>query len=117
MVRVKYVWILLMLLNASSGQNDQVQQLFDEFFTWRMERSPEFSTLIGLKTHNRELETYTMDRFAEDTDQCNIFILRVEELKQQELTESESLNLEFLEKELQTFVDGFRFSGFFFPIK
>ena len=43
--------------------------------------------------------------------------VRVEEMKNQTMDESSLLNLEFLEAELQTFIDGFIFKGFYFPIR
>ena len=57
-----------------------IEELFDEFFRWRMIRSPEFSTLIGLKDYNDILETFTEDRFTSDLAFCegkvpmNVFI-------------------------------------------
>ena len=111
-----------------------IQELFDEFFRWRMIRSPEFSTLIGLKDYNDILETFTEDRFTSDLAFCEgilsiiVFILssifswsetrvRVEGFKNQTTDESSLLNLQFLEAELQTFIDGFLFKGFYFPIR
>ena len=47
-----------------------IEELFDEFFRWRMIRSPEFSTLIGLKDYNDVLETFTEDRFTSDLAFC-----------------------------------------------
>ena len=44
--------------------------LFQDFFDWRMRRSPEFSTFIGLKDYNNVLETFTEDRFSEDLTSC-----------------------------------------------
>ena len=38
-------------------------------------------------------------------------------MKNQTMDESSLLNLEFLEAELQTFIDGFPFKGFYFPIR
>ena len=47
-----------------------IEELFDEFFRWRMIRSPEFSTLIGIKDYNDVLETFTEDRFTKDLAFC-----------------------------------------------
>ena len=45
--------------------------LFQDFFDWRMLRSPEFSTFIGLKDYNDVLETFTEGRFSEDLTSCH----------------------------------------------
>ena len=45
------------------------------------------------------------------------FLLRVEHTLAQTDDEDVLLNLQFLKKELETFIDGFDFKGFFFPVK
>ena len=45
------------------------------------------------------------------------FLLRVEHTLAQTDDEEVLLNLQFLKKELETFIDGFDFKGFFFPVK
>ena len=60
--------------NISISQND----IFEEFFTWRIHQSPEFATLIGIKDYNDILETFTEDRFASDRGVCQSKYLVVE---------------------------------------
>ena len=36
-----------------------VSRLFSEFWSWRVERSPEFATMTGDKQHNGRLESFT----------------------------------------------------------
>jgi len=103
--------------NTHGGQtNEAEEELFQDFFDWRMKRSPEFSTLIGLKDYNDKLETFTEDRFQEDLTSCQEFLLRVEDTLAQTDDEEVLLNLQFLKKELETFVEGFDFKGFYFPV-
>ena len=45
------------------------------------------------------------------------FLLRVDENMAQTDDEQVLLNLQFLEGQLQTFVDGYQFKGFYFPVK
>ena len=33
----------------------EAQVLFEEFFNWRLDRSPEFATLIGIEGHDDKL--------------------------------------------------------------
>ena len=54
-----------------------IEELFDEFFRWRMIRSPEFSTLIGMKDYNDVLETFTEDRFTSDLAFCEGILQRI----------------------------------------
>ena len=50
--------------------DNQADDLFSDYFNWRMLRSPEFSTLIGLKEYNDKLENFTEERFSEDLESC-----------------------------------------------
>ena len=59
-------------------KSNDVEELFDEFFRWRMIRSPEFSTLIGMKDYNDILETFTEDRFTSDLAFCEGSCIRIE---------------------------------------
>ena len=45
------------------------------------------------------------------------FSVRADELTNQTDNESTLLNLQFLQMELQTFMDGYKFKGFYFPIR
>jgi len=105
-------------ISHSSSQNvaEAAEDIFEDFFNWRMERSPEFATFIGLKQYNDFLETFTEERFADDLAWCKECLLRSAELRNQTSDESLLMNLEFLDAELNTFIDGYRFKGFYFPI-
>ena len=94
-----------------------VQKLFETFWTWRLERSPEFSSLVGSKKNNARLETFTEERFEEDQQQCKEFIAQAKEMliellaKGNNQDKTASRNLEFFIAEVKTFVDGYRFKG------
>merc|ERR1719312_317290 len=81
-----------------------------------MERSPEFSTFAGNKNFNSKLENFTKDRFTEDLGSSKNFIGRAEALKNETVDEEKLQNLQFFTAEVQTFVDGYEFNGFYFPI-
>ena len=63
-------WKDLQLLSIQGLTNEAEEELFQDFFDWRMKRSPEFSTLIGLKDYNDVLEAFTEGRFQEDLTSC-----------------------------------------------
>jgi len=91
--------------------------LFEEFWQWRVDRSPEFATLAGCKEHNHRLETFTEQRFKEDKETCENFLQRADEIKLEGgLGEGDLLNLELFRAELNTFIQGYKFKGFHFPL-
>ncbi len=63
------------------------------------------------------LETFTVERFEEDLVACNSFVDRAKALLSEDaITENQRLNLNLFVCEVSTFVDGFNFKGFYFPI-
>jgi len=98
------------------GQSDPVDQLFADYWEWRLERSPEFATMTGSKNFNSFLETFTEERFLEDFESSKEFIRRADILKNQTENADLLLNLDFLVAEVQTYVDGYPFNGFYFPV-
>eukprot|EP00092_Neocalanus_flemingeri_P025835 GFUD01028002.1.p1 GENE.GFUD01028002.1~~GFUD01028002.1.p1 ORF type:complete len:569 (-),score=195.27 GFUD01028002.1:15-1721(-) len=94
----------------------QVTLLFDDFWSWRMKQSPEFSTMTGCKEYNDVLETFTEERFEEDFKSCNVFVKRAKELLEISTDPNDSLNLEFFIAEVSTYTDGYHLKGFYFPI-
>ena len=125
-LRVCLVLLLACQLNFSQSRySDKISaglvsksadDLFNEFWEWRLLRSPEFSTLSGSKEHNSILETFTEERFANDNSFCETMKVRAEELLDQTDDEGLKLNIRFLIAELGTFINGYPFKGFFFPI-
>jgi len=102
-----------------SEYNSLAQELFVEFWSWRLQRSPEFASLVGDKNLNGVLESYTEQRFEEDYNTCLSFLKRAEDLLMRKDIASETLtkdNLEFFVGEVKTFTDGYKFKGFYFPI-
>ena len=41
--------------SKSPAFDSAANDLFEEFFSWRLERSPEFATLLGIKGHDGKL--------------------------------------------------------------
>jgi len=93
-----------------------VKELFDDFWDWRLKQSPEFATMTGEKKYNRVLEIFTEERFEEDFRICNKFIERATVLLKTITDANDRLNLEFFIAELSTFIDGYTFKGFYFPL-
>jgi len=101
---------------ADSIVSRRADDLFLEFWEWRLRRSPEFSTLTGSKEHNSMLETFREERFAEDKESCLAMKATAEELMDEAENDDLLLNLRFLVAELNTFIKGYPFKGFYFPI-
>ncbi|XP_059084330.1 uncharacterized protein LOC131881468 isoform X2 [Tigriopus californicus] len=96
-----------------------VSQLFKDFWSWRLLRTPEFASLAGQSQFNGKFEDYSLKRFDEDLQTCQDFMARLDQLQsqsQEDLSDHKKLNLRFLKAELETFITGYQFKGFYFPI-
>jgi len=94
---------------------DDTQKLFSDFWSWRLRQSPEFATMTGSKAYNHLLEDFTEKRFKADHAACHSFLERAVNLMKTAEGEERN-NLEFFQAEVGTFVDGFFYRGFYFPI-
>lgn len=104
---------------CDTAASQEVSGLFQEFWNWRLKRTPEFASLAGNSEYNRELEDYSHSRFEEDNGICQDFLRKISNLEAKNASDSdeaERLNLRLFKAELETFVTGFSFKGFLFPI-
>jgi uncharacterized protein (DUF885 family) len=106
---------LLPLLSASASASP-ASLLFHQYWEWRLDRSPEFASFAGERSHNGQLEVFTPARFQEDHDTSLAFLQQAEALLESTEDETDRLNLQFFTAEVATFIVGFPFSGFHFPI-
>ena len=91
-------------------------KLFDEFWSWRLEKTPEFATFTGEKKYNHLLERWTEARFEEDNKTCKDFLEKANTLQTNATDSNDKQNLEFLISELTIFVDGHQHGGYYFPL-
>jgi len=92
------------------------QDLFEQFWRWRLRRTPEFATFVGVKEYNSELETISELRYREDYQTCCSFLEKARELQNSSTEPSDNENLEFFISEVSTFTEGYQHGGFYFPL-
>ena len=49
--------------SPTSSPHDSPTSLFSSYWSWRLERSPEFATMTGDRRHNSRLESFTRVRW------------------------------------------------------
>jgi len=105
--------------NATSSKSsliNQTNELFEDFWNWRIERSPEFASMSGSKKFNNKLEIFTEKRFIEDVATCKSFLKRTEKLSNLKISMEQRFKINCLKNQLETFIDGFPHKGFYFPV-
>lgn len=94
-----------------------VTELIDDFWLWRFNRSPEFGTLAGDKMFSSRLATFTEERFAKDYRTCRGYQKRARALLNSNIRDPALLlNLKAFLAHINTFLDGYAFKGFQFPV-
>lgn len=43
----------------------EVKAIFEAFWEWRLRRSPEFATMIGVHVHDDKLDSHALEAYAE----------------------------------------------------
>ena len=100
-----------------TSSSEPISKLFDEYWNWRLAHSPEFATLIGYKEHNDVLEHFTEERYEEDFKRCKEFKESATKLHKNAKDPNDKLNRKFFFiAEVSTFIEGYPFKGFYFPI-
>lgn len=101
---------------ADAQRMSDAAELFEEFWNWRLQRSPEFSSLAGSTDFNDKLEIFTESRFEEDRNECQLFHDRAQTLLNSTQEPQLTLNIKLFMAETQTFISGYPFKGFFYPM-
>ncbi|ELU12837.1 hypothetical protein CAPTEDRAFT_186523 [Capitella teleta] len=91
----------------------KVTSLLDNFWQWRLDKSPEFATRVGLGGRDHLLEEYSEESFFEQKIKADEFLKQTEYLQNFEnITHDDNINLEVLKYVLQTYIDGYQHRRF-----
>ncbi|XP_077504623.1 uncharacterized protein LOC144114638 isoform X1 [Amblyomma americanum] len=90
-------------------------QLFEEFWQWRLEDSPEFATMVGFHGYDHLLESYSLQSFRDRRDKVQYFLKKAKELPK---TEDQWLmsSLNILIAGLEGYLRGLDTDGHLYPI-
>ncbi|XP_076359504.1 uncharacterized protein LOC143251969 isoform X2 [Tachypleus tridentatus] len=92
------------------------EALFSEFWTWRLQQSPEFASQTGNHTFDDRLYSYSLEAIRKRKTDAERFLHIAQELLPNVEDGPNRYNLELLISELQLFVDGMKFPGYLFPV-
>eukprot|EP00058_Branchiostoma_floridae_P023772 XP_002609262.1 hypothetical protein BRAFLDRAFT_86827 [Branchiostoma floridae] len=99
---------------ASAG--NRIAELCEEFWQWRLRESPEFATSTGCHTYDHLLDSHKPQAYGKRMVFCEKFLMTVEDCDDSGATAEEKLSLRLLKTEIQTYLDGIKFSPHLYPI-
>ncbi|XP_014662911.1 PREDICTED: uncharacterized protein LOC106805722 [Priapulus caudatus] len=111
--------VLLAVLLTDGGDEEQVysvEQLSDRYWTWRLDDSPEFATYLGNHERDDRLESYSLASWARREEDMKGFLADIQRINVTELSEADKENLDILKEEIELFVEGIQYKGFYFPV-
>ncbi|CAG0890148.1 unnamed protein product, partial [Darwinula stevensoni] len=107
----------IFFVGLEGKMSSKVKELLEDFWTWRLDEAPEFSTLIGHKERNGKLDSWSFDSLNGRLNAVEKFKERIHELQSgEDLTKMDKDNLECFEEDLRLFIEGFKFKGYLYPV-
>lgn len=90
--------------------------IFEKFWEWRLEESPEFATAIGIHYHDAFLDDLSTDAFRRREHMAGEFLQMLTKEKENLSSESVQINYVLLEQEIKQFLRGLKFKSYYFPL-
>ena len=87
-----------------------------EFWTWRLQESPEFATSIGFHDFDDRLDDLSIDTFERRKAEVYQFLRKINETDSAPLTSELSLSIKLLKADLEQYLAGMRFQSYLFPV-
>jgi len=100
-------------LGSAMQTNDTLDDIFGEYFQWKLQTYPEWATLEGIGGYNNLVEDFSMEAIKAKVKKCQEFYERSRKLRAS--SEDYKLYKEVLEAELLPCSDGLKYKGFLFP--
>lgn len=104
--------------NAGQAVKD-VEQLFDDFWEWKLVNNPEFATAIGITKYDDRVNELSLSSFKRRTSEVELFLtalLKLKECVDVEANPTLALNMDLLESDLKQYISGFKFHTYVWPM-
>ena len=90
--------------------------ILQDFWTWRLQESPEFATSIGLHEHDERLDDLRLDAFERRKSRAEEFLKKIDEIDSATLNDEQVLSITLLKAEIEQYLSGMKFKSYLFPL-
>nr|XP_034328357.1 uncharacterized protein LOC105326099 [Crassostrea gigas] len=98
---------LVFLIRQGSCLSSELAALQKEYGEWRLQRSPEYATTIGVYKHNDQVENYAYSGFVEEYNKCFGLLTRLkEQVNYNQLDAKERIDYDIFNNTLTMIVEG-----------
>ncbi|XP_048747201.2 uncharacterized protein LOC125659546 [Ostrea edulis] len=107
-LRWKYTIVfVLFLIEEDECVSLHLDDLQKEYGEWRLQRSPEYSTTVGLYKYNDQVEKFAYSGLAEEYNKCLDLLTRLRRIDYNQLTAKEKTDYDIFNDTLSTIVRGY----------
>ncbi|XP_068247131.1 uncharacterized protein [Palaemon carinicauda] len=104
-------------LHSSKSSSEEFNNLTKEFFSWKLEDSPEYASQVGINEDNAaHLDDLSPENFQQKKLRTEEFLERAKNINATELSEIEALNHRIFIEDLSSFLRNSKYISFFMPI-
>ncbi|KAL3846519.1 hypothetical protein ACJMK2_017499 [Sinanodonta woodiana] len=90
------------------GGPDYFDSIVEDYWSWRLENAPEFSTQIGVNTFNDKLQSFGLDMFDSRKTKVEGFVQQLQLIDKSTLSKDQQMSYGVLMDTLNTFLEGYR---------
>jgi uncharacterized protein (DUF885 family) len=101
---------------VAQSASDSLHRLFDEYTAWHHREFPEEAVARGDYSHADKITDGSLAAIERRHRERQHFVERLREIEREELNESDRLNYDMFDFELQTAIEGYRFRAFLAPM-
>ncbi|KAL4220042.1 hypothetical protein ACF0H5_020453 [Mactra antiquata] len=93
-------------------EKDSFEKLMSDFWSWRMESSPEFSTTLNMYKYNDRLNSYSYMKLDDDRIKVQGFRHRLSYVQRDTLTTDKKVSYDILQNILDVFLTGYKWKDY-----
>ena len=95
---------------------EEANQIFNQFWQWRLKNNPLFATSVGVFLYDDRLNNMSLNSYIERADNIRMFLKRLNELKRVEGDQTLALNIRLLKEDMEQYLSGMKFKSYVWPV-
>ena len=111
-----FAFVFVLSLLYFGNCNEVVQELFDDYFAWKLSLFPEYASSKGFRSQDRRLSDFSPSNAVNIELRCNHFVKEAEKvLKDEDLDARTAHYVDVLRREVATCANSARFNAHLLP--
>lgn len=116
MLQTLLVFLFLFFQAPADSADNELQQLFDDYWEYSLESSPTFATSQGDHRFNDQLPKTGLDAMEESYEKSRGFLDQLHEISRNELSDENQINYDIFENQLQGSIRAYELNHHLLPL-